>query len=431
MRHTVPRTARMKTSTSKAGLFASQELRGYSDCVGTVTLIAGHVQPLWAGHPWVFAQAVQKVEGGALAGDEVDVLDPQGNFLGRGLYSPHSALAVRVFSRVPGERLDASLITHRIQAAVERRQLFGLPSEDTDGYRLIHAEGDGLPGLVVDRFGADLVLQVGCLGMKLKQSLIVDALRHVFQPRSILDRTSARVAEQEGFRRDEGPLVGSAPDALGFRERAFRYRIPGAFGQKTGFYFDQRPLRARIEALAKDRRVLDAHTYVGAMAMAAARGGASEVHAVDSSAAAIEVGAECAAINGLSAKISFERGDALTVLQREARRGGYDLVICDPPKLAASRAHQRKSLSTMRRLAAGAARATRPGGLLVLCSCSAAIDMDTMVRILALACRDVGLQATVLERGHQGPDHPVLAAFPEGLYLSCIVAQIRPVAARK
>jgi 23S rRNA (cytosine1962-C5)-methyltransferase len=160
------------------------------------------------------------------------------------------------------------------------------------------------------------------------------------------------------------------------------------------------------------------------MALAAARGGAVSVHAVDSSALALEVAAECAALNGLSASIHFEQGDAVEALQHAGRKGGHDLVICDPPKLAPTRAVKNRALETMRRLAAASAQATRPGGLLVICSCSAAIGHADLTRAVALGARDVGLQALVLERHFQGPDHPVPAAFPEGLYLTSLIAQV-------
>jgi len=209
-----------------------------------------------------------------------------------------------------------------------------------------------------------------------------------------------------------------------FVDRGLKYAIPLELAQKTGFYIDQRELRARIEQLARGRRVLDTYSYVGAVALAAARGGAAAVHAVDSSAVALEVAAECAAANQLSGAIHFEQGDAIEALHHAGRKGGYDLVICDPPKLAPTRAVKNRALETMRRLAAAACGATRPGGLLVICSCSAAIGQLELTRAVALGARDVGLQALVLERHFQGPDHPVPAAFPEGLYLTTLIAQV-------
>jgi 23S rRNA (cytosine1962-C5)-methyltransferase len=173
--------------------------------------------------------------------------------------------------------------------------------------------------------------------------------------------------------------------------------------------------------------VLDVFSFVGAISLCAARGGASEVLGVDSSALALEVAARAADLNGLSGRVRFEHGDAHEALAHAGRKGGYDLVICDPPKLAPTRAAKKRALSVMRRLAAAGARATRAGGLLVLCSCSAAIEMNDLARAAALGARDVGARPIVLERWFQGPDHPVPAAFPEGLYLSTLIVEVQPL----
>lgn len=391
-----------------------------------MTLKAGHVQPVWAGHPWVYAQAIERIEGGAAAGDEVEVADARGNRLGRGLYSPGSAIPVRLYTRGDDARnIDGALLAERIQRAVSRREALGLPSGRTDAYRVVHAEGDDLPGLVVDRFNDVLAVQIATVGVKRREGMLLDALSHHFRPRAVLDRTSTRAAAHEGFEPGSGVVRGNTTlSEMEFAERGLVYRIPIELGQKTGFYVDQRPLRDRVEELAPGRRVLDAFSYVGAIAMAAARGGAREVLAVDTNALAIEVAAECAAQNGLSGHIRFEREDAHDTLAHAGRKGGYDLVVCDPPKLAPTRSSRKRALASMRRLSAAGCRATRIGGLLAICSCSAAIGMEELSRSLALGGRDVGLRPIILERLFQGPDHPVPAAFPEGLYLSTLIVEV-------
>ena len=392
--------------------------------MGTVVIKAGHVQPVWAGHPWVFAQAVERVEGGAGPGDDVEVRDPRGNSLGRGLYSPGSAIPVRLYTRDRARPIDGALFAERIAKAAARRRAFDLPNAQTSAFRVVHAEGDDLPGLIVDRFGDTFSVQFGSVGVKQREDAVLVALDRL-GARAIVDRTPERTAKMEGFEPRSGVIRGdSSLDAFEFVERGLKFRIPLELGQKTGFYLDQRPLRERIESLAHGRRVLDTFSYVGAIALAAARGGATSVEAVDNSALAVEVGAECAALNGLGDKIRFERGDAADVLAHAGRKGGFELVICDPPKLAPSRSARGRALDAMRRLAGQGARATTPGGLLVLCSCSAAIGNSELTRALALGARDVGLRATVLERHTQGADHPVPASFPEGLYLTCLIAQI-------
>jgi 23S rRNA (cytosine1962-C5)-methyltransferase len=399
--------------------------------VPVVTLKPGHVQPVWFGHPWVFAQAIAAIEGGAQAGDEVRVIDPHGGFLGRGLYTPRSAIPVRILTRedVP---IDGALVRNRIERAIAARQDVGLPhrapGHETTGYRLIHAEGDGLPGLMVDVFGDVLVVQLGTIGMKRREGQVFDALIHALAPRAIVDRTSSNVAKMEGFEPAQGVVRGdSSVPELVFHERGFEYAIPMSLGQKTGFYFDQRPLRARVEQLAHGKRVLDTYAYVGSFAMAAARGGATEIVAVDESALALEVGAEQARRNGLAERIAMRRQDSRRALLEASGQGGYDLVICDPPKLAPSRGSKDGAAGAYRALAAAGCRATRAGGVLVLCSCSSVMGLGDLTRALALGARDARAQAIVFDRGFQGADHPVPAAFPEGLYLKSLLARIEPL----
>ena len=389
----------------------------------TVRLKAGHVQPVWMGHPWVYAQAVDRVEGGATAGDEVGVVDPRGNFLGRGFYSPGSAIPVRLLVRDDTTRLDAAFFRSRIERALRLRASLGLPSAQTTGFRLIHAEGDGLPGLIVDRYDDVLAVQLGTIGLKLREADVLDALWGLAAPRAIVDRTSGNTAKAEKFTAASGVVRGDEGlKSLDFLERGLRFRIPLELGQKTGFYFDQRQLRARVEQLAHGRRVLDAYSFVGAFAMAAARGGATEVLAVDESALAIEVGAELASLNGVGDKVKFAKRDARHALAEA--KGEFDLVIADPPRLAPTRGARDQALIAYAKLAENACRATRPGGFLVFCSCSAAVDLTALTRALAQGATRANVQATVLERWFQGADHPVPSAFGEGLYLKALVVHV-------
>jgi len=393
-----------------------------------VTLKPGHVRPVWSGHPWVFAQAIARIEGGAVAGDEVTVVDPHGTVLGRGLYTPRSAIPVRLFTR-DDTPIDGAVFRRRIERAIAHRRELGLPSvvpgHETDAYRLVHAEGDGLPSLTIDIFADVAVVQLNTIGVKQREGVVFDALQATLAPRAIIDRTPATQAKMEGFEPSVGVVRGDRTvDALRFQERGLRYEIPLSLTQKTGFYFDQRALRARVEQLARGRRVLDAYSFVGSFAMAAARGGATEVVAVDESAVAIEVGAECARLNGLGDRIKHVREDARQAFQEASTRSGYDLVICDPPKLAPSRGAKDGALHAYKNLAAAACRATRPGGILVFCSCSSAVSLDDLTRALAVGAREARMQAVVFDRHFQGGDHPVPAAFPEGLYLKAVIARV-------
>lgn len=393
--------------------------------MASVILRAGHVQPVWAGHPWVFAQAIERIEGGAAPGDEIEVRDARGNKLGRGLYSPKSAIPVRLFTRDATTPIDGALFAHRIERAIARRKELGLPNADTNAVRLVHAEGDDLPGLVIDQLGDVVAVQLGTIGLKRREGLIFDQITRLLKPRAIIDRTPLTHAKTEGFEPQHGVVRGdSSLEAFDLKERGLSFKIPFSLGHKTGFYVDQRPLRARIEEIARGRRVLDTFSFIGAVSLSAARGGATEVHAVDASAQALEVAAECAALNGLADRMKFERADAVEILNQAGRQGGYDLVICDPPKLAPSRSARARALQNMRKLSQSGCRATKPGGLLVVCSCSSAIGMNELTRAVALGARDVGTHALVLERFFQGPDHPVPAAFPEGLYLCSLLVEV-------
>jgi 23S rRNA (cytosine1962-C5)-methyltransferase len=388
----------------------------------TVRLKPGHVQPVWTGHPWVYAQAIDAVDRGTTAGDEVSVIDPRGNLLGRGFYSPGSAIPVRLLVRDATTQIDAAFFRDRFERAQALRASLGLPSDDTTGLRFLHAEGDGVPGLIVDRYGDVLAVQFGTVGMKRREALVFDALSAVLSPRSIVDRTSHQTAKMEGFEAATGVVKGESLTALELVERGLRFRIPLELGQKTGFYFDQRTLRARVEQLSRGQRVFDTYAFVGAFAIAAARGGAREVVAVDESAAAIEVGAECAAMNGVADRVKFVKEDARRALADA--RASFDLVIADPPRLAPTRGAREQALLAYTKLAENACRAVRPGGLLVLCSCSAAVDLTALTRALATGATRASVQATVLERWFQGADHPVPAAFGEGLYLKALIARI-------
>ena len=392
--------------------------------MANVVLKPGHVRPVWAGHPWVFAQGIREIVGPVAAGDEVSVLDPKGNVLGRGLFSPSSAIKVRLYTRDPDRALSEELLRERFERALERRKRFGLPNGDTDAFRLLNAEGDGLPGVIVDCFGDTAMIQLSTIGMAHRRDQVVSALLAAVSPKAVLDRTPARIAKLEGFEAQSGVVTGICPDSLAFRERGLDFEVPVTMGHKTGYYLDMRALRTRLASLARDRRVLDCYAFIGAAGASMARGGAELVRAVESSEAAVSAGRWCIEHNGLSNVMRIERGNALSELARAASEGGYDLVLCDPPKLMPDRASLERARRAMQKIARAGALATRPGGLFVLCSCSSGLGLEELGRALAIGSTQAGRHATILERAFQDVDHPVPAAFPEGLYLSAVIAQI-------
>lgn len=391
-----------------------------------VRIRAGHVRPLWAGHPWVYAQAVAGLDGSAAAGDLVDVVDPQGKWLGAGFYSPESALAVRILTREPGCSVDGAFFRERLRAALElRRRWLGLPSSETTGYRLVHAEGDGLPGLIVDVYGQAATMQLLTVGMKRRESEIVSALCDVTGVSTVIEMPSREHQDQEGFRVEPRVVAGQPIDELAFRERGFEQRLPFAAAQKTGYYFDQRDNRARLEAVCQGARVLDLCCYVGAFTLAAARGGAREVVAADRSDWALGIARAASERSGYAERTQFVRAELKALLpQLHARGERFDVVVLDPPKLAPSTRQLERARSMYRLWNAQAMRLCEPGGLLLTCSCSGSMLAADFVRTVALAAADAARSATLLTLGEQAGDHPTPAAFQEGRYLKAAFLRI-------
>jgi 23S rRNA (cytosine1962-C5)-methyltransferase len=390
-----------------------------------VELKRSHATPVAAGHPWVFAQAVARLHGKAEPGDEVVVVDPQGKELGRGFWSPESAIVVRILSPDAGRALDGEFLRERLRQAVATRQVLGLPSERTSGYRLVHAEGDGLAGLVADVYGDTLVVQLLTAGMQRRKQLVIEALCEVIAPRAIFEEASDKMLAREGVTAESGLLWGEPSDALRFRERGLVFELARESTQKTGYYFDQREHRDEVERLARGREVLDACCYVGGFALAAARGGAKSVLALDSSEPALRTGTALASANGLS-QVRFEKADVRSELGRLAEAGtSFDMVIFDPPKLVPSAKHLERGRMAYRRQNRFAIELVRPGGVLVTCSCSAAMDETEFTRMLAFAARDARRELSLLRVGKQGPDHPVPPGFAEGSYLKTAFAIVR------
>jgi 23S rRNA (cytosine1962-C5)-methyltransferase len=385
-----------------------------------VILAPGHVKPVWAGHPWVYAQAVARIEGSPTPGGVVEVVDGHANFLGRGFFSPGSAIPVRLVTRDPDEPLDPAALGRRIDAAAARRAgLLGLPSPETTGFRLIHAEGDSLPGLVVDRYDEVLVAQLLTLGMKQREEAIFDHLAALPGVASVVERGDAEAARLEGFFAETRTVRGATVASLVFDERGFSWRVPLALGQKTGYYFDQRENRARVESLAAGRRVLDTFCYLGGFARAAARGGAEEVLAVDRSEGVLAAAEENAFADGPGRRIRFRRLDARRQLRELTPEGPFDLVVLDPPKLAPTARHLPEARRAYEGLNTAALGLVAAGGVLVTCSCSAAMRGEELLRTIAGAARRSGRQVTLFHLGGQPSDHPTPPAFAEGRYLQC------------
>jgi 23S rRNA (cytosine1962-C5)-methyltransferase len=386
-----------------------------------VTLRRGRAKPLWFGHPWIYSEAIAKTEGEATPGAEVAVYDDGGRFVGRGLLSPQSQIRVRLFTR-KDEPLDDAFFARRVAGAAALRRRLGLPGPDTDAYRLINSEGDGLPGLTVDAYGDALVVQIGTIGMFTRQAPLLDALAAELHPRTIYSAAASSFAAIEGFAAAPAVLRGEEREVVTCREHGVVQEVAPLKAQKTGLFLDQRENRARVQGLCRDARVLDCYTYHGGFALAALKGGATKVTAVDISPRALEQAQANAKLNGFAGLETVE-ADAFRYLETATPRS-VEVCVVDPPKFARARKDLDAALKGYRRLNALALGTVVPGGILVTCSCSQQVDAEAFERVLAGSAQDARRRLQILEVRSMGADHPLPPGFPEGRYLKCVLARV-------
>ncbi len=378
---------------------------------------------LQAGHVWIYSNEVDARRtplAGFEAGTLADVQAASGKLLGTAYVNPHSLICARLFSRRAHAQLDAGLLERRLRSALElRERLFDAPN-----YRLVFGESDGLPGLVVDRYGEVLVVQITTAGMERVRDTVIEVLQRVIEPAGLLLRNDSPVRALEGLAQ-ESELIGEVPDSVVLEEGGVRFHVPLAGGQKTGWFFDQRSNRLALHKYVKDRQVLDVFSYVGAWGLQAARAGAAEVTCVDASQPALQVLQQTARDNDLEKVLQLQAGDAFDVMQdlrSKSRR--FDVVIVDPPAFIKRRKDLRKGEQGYARLNGLALELLAPGGILVSCSCSMHLAESRLQQILlAAACRQ-GRQLQVLERGFQCYDHPVHPAIAETAYLKALFCRI-------
>jgi 23S rRNA (cytosine1962-C5)-methyltransferase len=394
-------------------------VEGAQDSAARVILRRGRARPLWFGHPWVYANAVERVEGEAAPGATVSLVDHDGRFIGRGLYNPRSQIPVRLLTR-EDEPIDPAFFRKRVGSARALRARLGLPSEVTTAYRLINSEGDDLPGLVVDVFGDAVVVQITTLGMALRRAEIFDALEEL-APRTLFEVAAASYADLEGFSAQTRVVRGESRPRVSCLEDGIRLEAEPLSGQKTGLFLDQRPNRIRVGQLARDARVLDVYSYAGGFALQAARGGAREVTAVDSSARAVARIEAHAQANDLS--VRAVEADAFRFLETATPRA-YDLVVIDPPKFARARKDVDAARKGYERLNTLALNACAPGAILVTCSCSQNFEAEELERVVAAAAKQAGRSVRILERSGTGADHPLPPGFTEGQYLKVFFVHV-------
>ena len=379
---------------------------------------------LRAGHLWVYSNEIdikltplKDLE----PGSAVSIEDSRGHAIGSGYVNPHSLICARLVSRDPKYTLDKSLLVHRINIALSLRDT----AFDAPYYRLVHGEGDSLPGLVVDRFSEVLVVQITTAGMERHRDDIISALQKVLKPAAIVLRNDSPARKLEGLDSYVDTAHGELPSELVMEENGARFAIDPLGGQKTGWFFDHRMNRARMQQYVKGQRVLDVFSYIGGWGIEAAVAGASEVMCVDASQGAIDRFHQNAELNGLSDTLVSLQGDAFEALKnlRQARER-FDVVIIDPPAFIKRKKDFKEGLGAYHRINQMAMQVLNKGGYLVSASCSWHLKHEQLRDTLLKASRHVDRAAQIVEQGHQGPDHPVHPAIPETDYLKAFIVRV-------
>ncbi|ASM11448.1 23S rRNA (cytosine(1962)-C(5))-methyltransferase RlmI [Serratia marcescens] len=389
-------------------------------------LAKGREKSLLRRHPWVFSGAVQRVEGKALSGETIDILDSQGKWLARGAYSPESQIRARVWTFQQDEEINIDFFIRRLQQAQSWRDWVA-QRDGLDGYRLIAGESDGLPGITIDRFQNFLVLQLLSAGAEYQRPALLSALQHCYPECSIYDRSDVAVRKKEGLPLAQGPVLGDLPpELLPITEHGMKLLVDIQQGHKTGFYLDQRDSRLAARNYSAGRRVLNCFSYTGAFAVSALMGGCAQVISVDTSQAALDIARQNVELNKLDLnKAEFVRDDVFQLLRNYRAQGEkFDLIIMDPPKFVENKNQLASACRGYKDINMLALQLLNPGGILLSFSCSGLMPTDLFQKILADAAVDAGRDVQFIEQFRQAADHPVIATYPEGLYLKGFACRV-------
>ncbi len=377
-------------------------------------------------HPWIFSGAIQRVEGDPRNGDVVDVWNRQARFVARGVISLKSQIRVRILTWRQNEKIDRNFWRRQIKRAIQGREALE-NSAITNAYRLVHAEADGLPGLVVDRYGPWLVVQFLSVAVERHKNAIVNALAEYAAPQGIFERSDTYTRELENLIPVTGPLWGETPpDLIEIEENGFRLTVDIKSGQKTGYYLDQRENRNRIMPYLSEKEILNAFSFSGGFSVYAAAAGAGRIMNIDTSEDAHKMAQQNMWLNGFDDREDiYATADAFELMRAyRDQKWTFDVVILDPPKFArnarqikdASRGYKDINLLGMKLL--------KPGGVLITFSCSGAISENLFQKIIFGAAVDARRDVQIIERLHQGTDHPVLVTFPESAYLKGFICRV-------
>lgn len=370
------------------------------------------------GHPWIFSNeinlALTPIKG-LTAGDIVTVLSPEKKVLGAAYVNPNSLISARIFSRYPDEELNLNFFKKKIEQALSMRErLFDKPY-----YRLIYSEADGIPGIIVDRFNEHLVVQINTAGMAIRQDLIKEALCAVVPGiQTILLRNDSPVREYEGLALETVAWLGETPKEVTLTENDTQFIAPLWEGQKTGWFYDHRMNRLRLKEYAPDKTVLDVFSYLGGWGIQAAKFGAKEVDCIEASATASDYIKRNAELNHVADKVNVITDDAFDAMKKLLKaEKRYDVIILDPPAFVKRTKDRKEGLLAYQRINEIAIRLLAPGGVLISCSCSMNATHEDFVPMFQRLAYRTQTQLQLIERGHQGPDHPLHISIPETDYL--------------
>lgn len=395
--------------------------------ISTLILKKGREDSLYRRHPWVFSGSISKVEGDPVPGETVEILSSRGEYLASASYSPMSKIRARVWSWNRDQEINASFIKRRILNSISNKKNIQSLFTNTNAIRLVNAESDGMPGLIVDQYGDVLSVQLMTAGVEYWRDVIVDTLRRIENVTSVYERSDVDIRRLEGLEERRGVLWGNEPDILvPIMEDKITFLVDIREGQKTGFYLDQRSNRKLVLELAAGREVLDCFSYTGGFTLASLMGGASTVTAIDASKDALDVLRKNIAINKFgSDNVEIIEGDVFQTLRLFRNSGRkFDMIVLDPPKFAYSSSMVDRAARGYKDINLLAFKLLKPCGLLFTFSCSGSVSMDLFQKIVAGAALDASVDSRIIMRLHQDIDHPVALNFPEGDYLKGLLVYI-------
>jgi 23S rRNA (cytosine1962-C5)-methyltransferase len=386
-----------------------------------ITLGRGEEKRIRAGHQWIFSNEISEFRGEKRPGVAAEIYDASGSYVGIGYYNPASLIAVRLLARSRVDIDAPDLYRERITSALElRRSIY----PELESYRVVHGEGDFLPGLVVDKYGEYLSVQFLTIGMDSRADLLTGLLREIFSPKGIIARNDVSVRGLEGLSEEVRVLYGDPGETLEIEEHSLRFRVDLLRGQKTGHFLDQKENHLLLKGIAKGKEVLDCFCYSGSWGIHAAAYGARRVLCIDSSERAIANARQNASINDFDKIVECEVADAFERLRNLNNEGrSFDLVVLDPPAFVKSRKNLKEAEKGYLTINRRAMELIRPGGYLISCSCSYHMGRERFHEILASAARQARKEMRLVEVRSQAPDHPILLSMPETEYLKCFVLQ--------